>query len=126
MSYRDLLRDSFRITRHNRYLWFFGLFAGTSFNLPFGGNFGGGGNGDPDSARARIEDSLPPPEGLIAIGLGLLLLVLLFAALSVISQGAWPRASRPSTAASSEASARRGERGPRASGGCSASSCCSR
>ena len=88
MSYRDLLRDSFRITRHNRYLWFFGLFAGTSFNFPFGANFGGGGNGDPDSARARFEDSLPPPELVIAIGLGVLLLVILFAALSVISQGA--------------------------------------
>ena len=90
MSYRDLLRDSFRITRHNRYLWFFGLFAGTSFNFPsFNANFGGGGgNGDSGFGRAGFDDFRPPAEVLIAIGLGVLLLVVLFAALSVISQGA--------------------------------------
>ncbi|MDQ4072636.1 MAG: hypothetical protein M3088_07170 [Actinomycetota bacterium] len=87
MSYRDLLKDSFRITRHNRYLWFFGLFAGTAFNFPsFGGDFGGG--RDSNFGRAGFEDFRPPPEVLIAIGLGVLLLVLLLAALSVISQGA--------------------------------------
>ncbi|MBA3420681.1 MAG: hypothetical protein H0U12_02095 [Thermoleophilaceae bacterium] len=90
MSYRDLLRDSFRITRHNRYLWFFGLFAGTSFNFPsFNANFGGGGgDSGSDSDRTGVGDFLPPPEVLIAIGVGVLVLVLLFVALSVISQGA--------------------------------------
>lgn len=87
MSYGDLLRNSFRITRQHRYLWFFGLFAGTSFNFPsFGGNLGGGGGSDFD--RAGFEDFLPAPEVLVAIGVGVLVLVLLFVALSVISQGA--------------------------------------
>jgi hypothetical protein len=87
MSYLDLLRDSFRITRHNRYLWFFGLFAGTALNFPgFGGDFGGG--RDSNFGRGGFEDFRPDPELLIAIGLGVLLLVLLFAALSVISRGA--------------------------------------
>ena len=86
MSYGDLLRDSFRITRHNRYLWFFGLFAGASFNVPScGGNLGGG---DSDFDPAGFEDFLPASEVLIAIGVGVLVLVLLFVALSVISQGA--------------------------------------
>jgi len=41
MNYGDLIRDSFRITWRNRYLWFFGFFAylGTS-----GGGGGGSGN----------------------------------------------------------------------------------
>lgn len=87
MRYRDLLRDSFRITRHNRYLWFFGLFAGTAFNFPsFGGDFGGGRDSALD--RAGFEDFRPSQELIVAIGLVVLVLVLLFAALSVISRGA--------------------------------------
>jgi hypothetical protein len=45
MNYGDLIRDAFRITLHNRFLWFFGFFAGgtgTNFvgNVPSrGGNF---------------------------------------------------------------------------------------
>ena len=42
MNYGDLIREAFRITLHNRYLWFFGFFAGgtgTNFigNVPSGG-----------------------------------------------------------------------------------------
>lgn len=85
MNYRDLLTNSFRITWRNRYLWLFGLFAGTTFNFPgFNANFGG--DSGPD--RAGLDDLLPRPEVLIAIGAGVVLLGLLFAALSVISQGA--------------------------------------
>ena len=39
MNYGDLIRDAFRITLHNRYLWFFGFFAG-GVSFPTGpGNF---------------------------------------------------------------------------------------
>ena len=36
MNYGELIGDAFRITLRNRYLWFFGFFAGgsTSFNVP--------------------------------------------------------------------------------------------
>ena len=45
MNYGDLIRDAFTITLRNRYLWFFGFFAGgTGTNFvgnvpPGGGNF---------------------------------------------------------------------------------------
>ena len=85
MNYRDLLTTSFRITWRHRYLWFFGFFAGTAFNFPsFGGNFGG----DSGLDQAGLDNLLPSPQVLVAIGLGVALLVLAFAALSIISQGA--------------------------------------
>ena len=45
MNYRDLIKNSFWLTLRNRYLWFFGFFAGGtsaggSFNVPSGGSGG--------------------------------------------------------------------------------------
>ena len=98
MSYGELITTALGITWRNRYLWFFGLFAGggASFNVPApGGNF----NFD-DFERARgglvpAAEAAPLAQGgsletsvvvaLVAIGLVVLLVLL---ALSLISQGA--------------------------------------
>ena len=95
MSYGDLIRDAFRITLRNRFLWFFGFFAGSAFfNFP-----SGGGNFDTDdfdqsgagtSALAaqfgpRVFDNAALIVGLVVV---VLLLALLFIVMSIISQGA--------------------------------------
>ena len=95
MSYGDLIRDAFRITLRNRFLWFFGFFAGSAFfNFP-----SGGGNFDTDdfdqsgagtSALAaqfgpRVFDNAALIVGLVVV---VPLLALLFIVMSIISQGA--------------------------------------
>jgi hypothetical protein len=95
VSYGDLIRDAFRITLRNRFLWFFGFFAGSAFfNFP-----SGGGNFDTDdfdqsgagtSALAaqfgpRVFDNAALIVGLVVV---VLLLALLFIVMSIISQGA--------------------------------------
>ncbi|MDQ4126730.1 MAG: hypothetical protein M3151_02035 [Actinomycetota bacterium] len=95
MSYGDLIKDTFRIMLRNRFLWFFGFFAGSMFfNFP-----SGGGSFDTDS----FEQSGAGPSALAAqIGPGVfenaallvglvvvvLLIVLVFVVMSLISQGA--------------------------------------
>ena len=95
MNYGDLIRDSFRITWRNRYLWFFGFFAylGTS-----GGGGGGSGNtgGDFDeqssveiaSTSATTVQSAFQNVGLIIvlIVVAVLIFLILFA-IYVVSQG---------------------------------------
>lgn len=85
MPYGEILKTAFSIARHNRYLWFFGLFAGGGAGFNFGGNFtppsdGGGGSSDPIGS---IE-----PGVIIAIIGVVLLVILVVVALSLISQGA--------------------------------------
>jgi hypothetical protein len=48
MNYWDLIRDAFWITLRNRYLWFFGFFAGVGGASDFNSNFPTGGGG-PDN-----------------------------------------------------------------------------
>ena len=99
MNYGDLIRDAFRITLHNRYLWFFGFFAGGT-----GTNFVGNvpsqdGNFNPND----FQQSSTGFSGLTAqVGQGVLgnavlilgivvvavLIVLFFIMLAIISQGA--------------------------------------
>ena len=96
MNYGDLIKDAFWLTLRNRYLWFFGFFAGFSgsgsanFNVPSGGS---GGFDDDDFG------DLPPMSdpgqwlfdnlALILTIAGLVLLILLvFIVLSLVSQGA--------------------------------------
>jgi hypothetical protein len=65
MNYGDLIKDAFWLTLRNRYLWFFGFFAGGSFNVPSGGSggfdddgFGESGPGDfggPSSAAPGFD-----------------------------------------------------------------------
>jgi hypothetical protein len=94
MNYGDLIRDAFRITLHNRYLWFFGFFVGgTGFNVP-----SGGGNFDPDDFRrsgssisglmAQVGQGLGPAILIPLIILVALLLALIFIFLAIVSQGA--------------------------------------
>ena len=95
MNYGDLIRDTFRITLRNRFLWFFGFFVGSAlFNFP-----SGGGNFDTDEFQqsgvgvsALAAQIGPGAFGNAALIVGLvalvLLLVLVFLVMSVISQGA--------------------------------------
>ena len=99
MNYGDLIRDAFRITLHNRYLWFFGFFAGGSTGFNFSGNLPSGSNFNPNNWQRPGADL----SGLTAqVGQGMLsnallifgivvvvvLLVLLFIIMWIISQGA--------------------------------------
>jgi hypothetical protein len=99
MNYGDLISDAFRITLHNRYLWFFGFFAGGT-----GSNFVGnipstGGNFNPDEFQrsgaslsgltAQIGQEILGNAVLITgIVVVVLLLVLLLIFLAIVSQGA--------------------------------------
>ena len=94
MSYGDLIRDAFRITLRNRFLWFFGFFAGNAFfNFPSGGgnfdtdNFERSGAGTSALAAqfgSSALDSVVLVVGIVAV---VLLVVLLFIVMSIISQG---------------------------------------
>ena len=97
MNYGDLIRDAFRISWRNKYLWFFGFFAGgvgSSFggNVPSGaGNFDGGGSeqsGIPGIAAQVGPGLFDNLALLIALFVVIGLIVLLFVALTLVSQGA--------------------------------------
>lgn len=87
MSYGEIVREAFRVTWRNPYLWFFGFFAGgslgTGFNLPSGGGFGG------DEASSFAGPAISGNEVALILGLVLLglLLFLAFLVLTVISNG---------------------------------------
>jgi hypothetical protein len=94
MNYGDLIRDAFRITLHNRYLWFFGFFAGGT-----GTNFVGNvpstaGNFNPDEFQrsgagltAQVGQGLS--ETVLIFGIVVVVLVIaLFFIILIISQGA--------------------------------------
>lgn len=90
MSYGELIRDAFRITLRNRYLWFFGFFVGGTF----GANFpsGGGNFNSEDFDRSGIPffgSQISGSETALIVGIVLLvlLLFLVFIALNLISQG---------------------------------------
>jgi hypothetical protein len=99
MNYGDLIRDAFRITLSNRYLWFFGFFAGST-----GSNFvpnvpSTGGNFNPDdfeqssaglpALTAQFGQGALGSAALIAgIVVVVLLFVLFFIIMTIISQGA--------------------------------------
>jgi hypothetical protein len=94
LNYWDLIRDAFWLTLRNRYLWFFGFFAGVggtsdfNFNLPMSG---GGPNNDFDrgGASAPFEGPIGGAEvaAIIVFVLLALVLFLIFLALVVISNG---------------------------------------
>jgi hypothetical protein len=101
LNYWDLIRDAFWITLRNRYLWFFGFFAGVGCSSNFNFNFprGGGGFDDNDfdrsSASSQFFGQLPFDGPLSGVGvaalIGLVLLGLLtflvVVILAVISNG---------------------------------------
>ncbi|CAA9462036.1 MAG: hypothetical protein AVDCRST_MAG28-3455 [uncultured Rubrobacteraceae bacterium] len=106
MNYGDLIKDAFWLTLRNRYLWFFGFFAGgtstgvTNFNIPSGGpggfddeDFGEPGGGD---FRSQVSGQGFDPGQLMSDNLILILgiitlivlVVLFFIVMTLISQGA--------------------------------------
>ena len=100
MNYGDIIRDAFRITLRNRYLWFSGFFAGGGTGFNYSGNLpSGGGNFNPDNWQ-RSGASLSGLTsqvgqgvlGNVALVVGIvvvvLLLALLFIFLAILSQGA--------------------------------------
>ncbi len=89
MNYGEIITSAFRITLRNRYLWFFGFFVG----LGSGGGGGGGGDFDEQNS-AEIASIAAVQQGafgnvLLIVGLVLLglLILLVFFALYVVSQG---------------------------------------
>ena len=98
MNYGDLIRDAFRITLHNRYLWFFGFFAGgtgTNFvgNVPSGGgNFNFDdfqrSSSDISGLTAQVGQGLSETVVILGIVLVVLVIALFFIILAIISQGA--------------------------------------
>ena len=99
MNYMDLIKDAFWITLRNRYLWFFGFFAGvggsSNFNFPRGGGGFDDNDFDRSGASALFFGQVPfdgPVSGLgVAALVGIVLLGLLvflvFIILVVISNG---------------------------------------
>lgn len=94
MDYGELLKSAFWITLRNRYLWFFGFFAGgSSFN--FSGNIpNAGGNFDPGGSDFSSAPSLRPWQGVfdnVALLVGIValavLLLLVFLFFFLVSQG---------------------------------------
>jgi len=99
MNYGDLIRDAFRITLRNRYLWFFGFFVGgTGSN--FGGNFGNFNRGNFDSGdfqssgaglsglTAQVGQGLSDAALIFGIVVVAILLALLLIFMAIVSQGA--------------------------------------
>jgi hypothetical protein len=98
MNYGDLIRDAFRITLHNRYLWFFGIFAGGTGTNFVGNVPSGGGNFNFDDFRrsgaglsgltAQVGQGLSETVVILGIVVVVLLIALFFIILAIISQGA--------------------------------------
>jgi hypothetical protein len=105
VNYGELIKDAFWITLRNRFLWFFGFFAGgtsagANFNIP-SGNFGGfdgdnfGGPGQGGSGGATPAPGFDPGQWILdnlalilVVAAVAVLIVLLFIVMSLISQGA--------------------------------------
>ena len=135
MDYGELVKSAFWLSLRNRYLWFFGFFAGGSFS-----NFGGvpnvptgGGNFDSDPGGSDFSSALA-----LQPGQGIFDNVALLAALAVVGvlialvfvffsspRGRWPRAWRLWTEGRPGDSVRRSGRASRTSGACSGTTCCS-
>jgi hypothetical protein len=95
MNYGDLIRDAFRITLHNRYLWFFGFFAGGTGTNFVGNVPSGGGNFNFDDFQrsgagltAQVGQGLSETVLIVGIVVVVLLIALFFIILAIISQGA--------------------------------------
>ena len=97
MNYGNLIGDAFKITLRNRYLWFFGFFAGgtTGFNVPTNVPSGGGNFNLDDFQQSSTMLSAAQfgqglGNGVIIAGLVVvvLILALFFFFMAVVSQGA--------------------------------------
>jgi membrane-anchored glycerophosphoryl diester phosphodiesterase (GDPDase) len=96
MNYGELMGDAFRITLRNRYLWFFGFFAGgsTSFNVPNiptgSGNFDSDDFQSSSSMLSAVQVGQGLGTGVLIAGLVIvaIIIALFFIIMSIISQGA--------------------------------------
>src|SRR5918993_557864 len=95
MNYGDLIRDAYRITLHNRFLWFFGFFAGGTGTNFVGNVPSGGGNFNFDDFQrsdagltAQVGQGLSETVLILGIVVVVLLIALFFIILAIISQGA--------------------------------------
>ena len=98
MNYGDLIRDAFRITLHNRFLWFFGFFAGGTGSNFIGNVPSGGGNFDFDDFQrsgagssgltAQVGQGLSDTVLILGIVVVVLIVALLFIFMAIVSQGA--------------------------------------
>ncbi|CAA9405780.1 MAG: hypothetical protein AVDCRST_MAG22-1551 [uncultured Rubrobacteraceae bacterium] len=99
MNYGDLIKDAFAVSWRNKFLWFFGFFAGgtgTNFlgNVPSGGGDFDGGDFEQSGAGASglaaqlgpgIFDNVALIVALVAVAV---VVFLLFVVMSLVSQGA--------------------------------------
>ena len=97
MNYGELIGEAFRITLRNRYLWFFGFFAGgsTSFNVPTNVPAGSGGfDSDDFQSSSSILSALQVGQGLgtgvliASLVIVVIIIALFFIFMSLVSQGA--------------------------------------
>jgi membrane-anchored glycerophosphoryl diester phosphodiesterase (GDPDase) len=96
MNYGELIGDAFRVTLHNRFLWFFGFFAGgsTGFNvptnLPSGGNFNFDDFQQSNTMLSAVQIGQGLGKGVIIAGLVVVALILafFFIFMAIVSQGA--------------------------------------
>lgn len=87
MNYGALLADSFRLTLRNRYLWFFGLFAGgtaTNFTFNVPSNFSGAPGGLEDLNPDGFGPLSPALVAQTGLGGGTVALVAALAALALL------------------------------------------
>ena len=83
MPYLDLVKEAFEIARRNRFLWFYGLFAGGAGGFNFQASF------PTDSGDSSVGPTPSIDTGVvIGIAVAVLVLALAFALISVLSQGA--------------------------------------
>jgi hypothetical protein len=98
MNYGEIIKTAFWITLRNRYLWFFGFFAGgtfSGFNVPSGGSSGFDDNDFDRASSVPVFVAQVGQQGMfenvgliVAIGALVLVILLVFVILSLISQGA--------------------------------------
>ena len=96
MNYGALIGDAFRITLRNRYLWFFGFFAGGTGSNFVGNIPSSAGSFNPDNFRqsstilsaVQFGQGLSNPALIVGIAIVVLILALFFIVMGIISQGA--------------------------------------
>jgi hypothetical protein len=97
MNYGELIKDAFRITLRNRYLWFFGFFVGgsTGFNVPTNIPMGGGRfDSDDFQSSSSMLSALQVGQGLgtgvliAGIVIVAIIIALFFIFMFLVSQGA--------------------------------------
>jgi hypothetical protein len=94
MNYGDLIRDAFRIKLHNRFLWFFGFFAGGTGTNFFGNVPSRSGDFDDFQQSSTMLSAIQVGQGLsnavlvVGIVMVVLILALFFIFLAIVSQGA--------------------------------------